>query len=140
MLVELSIWDFAIIDHLDLHFGPGFNVLTGETGAGKSIIIDAVSLLLGGRGDVTLVRSGAEQATIEGTFHLDGESRAAIDPLLAEEGLEGDPPHILLLSREIRRGGRNVCRVNGRGFIFYGPSPYFLFAYGKKRDKLKKFI
>jgi DNA repair protein RecN (Recombination protein N) len=114
VLVELTIRDFAIIDHLDLRFGPGFNVLTGETGAGKSIIIDAVSMLLGGRGDVTLIRSGAEQATIEGTFHLDGESQAAIDPLLEEEGLEGDEPHILLLSREIRREGRNICRVNGR--------------------------
>jgi DNA repair protein RecN (Recombination protein N) len=114
VLIELTIRDFAIIDHLDLEFGPGFNVLTGETGAGKSIIIDAVSMLLGGRGDVTLVRSGSEQAAIEGTFRLDGESRAAIDPLLEQEGLESDQPHILLLSREIRRGGRNVCRVNGR--------------------------
>jgi len=114
VLAELTIRDFAIIDHLDLAFGPGFNVLTGETGAGKSIIIDAVSMLLGGRGDVTLVRSGADQATIEGLFHLDAESRAAIDPLLEQEGLEGDPPDVLLLAREIRREGRNVCRVNGR--------------------------
>jgi DNA repair protein RecN (Recombination protein N) len=114
VLIELIIRDFAIIDHLDLRFGPGFNVLTGETGAGKSIIIDAVSMLLGGRGDVTLVRSGAAQATIEGTFRLDSESRGAIDPLLEREGLEGDQPDLLLLSREIRREGRNVCRVNGR--------------------------
>lgn len=114
VLAELTIRDFAIIDHLELSFGPGFNVLTGETGAGKSIIIDAVSMLLGGRGDASLVRSGTDQATIEGVFHLDGESRAAIDPLLEQEGLEGDDPGILLLSREIRREGRNVCRVNGR--------------------------
>ncbi len=114
MLVELTIRDFAIIDHLHLRFGPGFNVLTGETGAGKSIIVDAVSMLLGGRGEVGLIRSGAEQATIEGTFGLDGESQAVIDPLLEQEGLEGDNPDILLLSREIRREGRNVCRVNGR--------------------------
>jgi DNA repair protein RecN (Recombination protein N) len=114
VLAELTIRDFAIIDHLDLAFGPGLNVLTGETGAGKSIIIDAVSMLLGGRGDASLVRSGTEQATIEGVFHLDDESRAAIDPLLEREGLEGDDPGILLLAREIRREGRNVCRVNGR--------------------------
>lgn len=114
MLAELNIRDFAIIDTLDLRFGPGFNVLTGETGAGKSIIIDAVSLLLGGRGETSLVRSGAPQATIEGTFRLDAESRSAIEPLLEQDGLEGDEPGILLLSREIRREGRNVCRVNGR--------------------------
>ncbi len=134
MLVELTIRDFAIIDHLDLQFGPGFNVLTGETGAGKSIIIDAVSMLLGGRGDVTLVRSGAEQATIEGTFHLDGESRAAIDPLLEQEGLEGDPPHVLLLSREIRREGRNVCRVNGRAValkVLAGIGEYLVDIHGQ---------
>jgi DNA repair protein RecN (Recombination protein N) len=114
VLVELIIRDFAIIEHLDLRFGLGFNVLTGETGAGKSIIIDAVSLLLGGRGEVGLIRSGAAQATVEGTFCLDDESRSIIEPLLEQEGLEGDYPDTLLLSREIRREGRNVCRVNGR--------------------------
>jgi DNA repair protein RecN (Recombination protein N) len=114
VLSELTISDFAIIDKLHLRFGPGFNVLTGETGAGKSIIIDAVSLLLGGRGGVDLVRTGATRAMVEGTFLLDDESLDIIRPLLARDGLEGDEPGILILAREIRRGGRNVCRVNGR--------------------------
>jgi DNA repair protein RecN (Recombination protein N) len=114
VLSELTIQDLAIIDHLGLRFGPGFNVLTGETGAGKSIIIDAVSLLLGERGDVDFIRSGADQATSEGVFTLDEEAQALIDPLLEEEGLEGDDAAILILAREIRRGGRNICRVNGR--------------------------
>jgi DNA repair protein RecN (Recombination protein N) len=114
VLSELTIRDFAIIDHLQLRFGAGFNVLTGETGAGKSIIVDAVSLLLGGRGDTTFVRSKAERAHIEGVFQLDEEIQGVVNPLLAQDGLEGDDPAILILAREIRREGRNVCRVNGR--------------------------
>jgi DNA repair protein RecN (Recombination protein N) len=114
VLSELTIQDFAIIDWLHLRFGPGFNVLTGETGAGKSIIIDAVSLLLGGRGETELIRTGADQAIIEGVFALDGEAQATVSPLLEQEGLEGGDPAILTLAREIRREGRNVCRVNGR--------------------------
>ncbi len=114
MLSELFIQDFAIIDQLHLRFESGFNVLTGETGAGKSIIIDAVSLLLGGRAEVDLIRSGASQATVEGIYVLDEEVRSALDPLLEKDGLEGDDPTTLVLAREIRRGGRNVSRVNGR--------------------------
>lgn len=115
MLSELTISNFAIIDNLSLNFAPGFNVLTGETGAGKSIIIDAVSLLLGGRSDATMVRSGAEAARLEGAFSLDDDAREAIQPLLErEELLPDDDPNIITLAREIRREGRNVCRVNGR--------------------------
>jgi DNA repair protein RecN (Recombination protein N) len=114
VLSELTIHDFAIIDQIHLRFGSGFNVLTGETGAGKSIIIDAVSLLLGGRGEVDFIRSGSDQATIEGIFIVDQETQASINPLLEADGLEGDDPSILILAREIRREGRNVCRVNGR--------------------------
>jgi DNA repair protein RecN (Recombination protein N) len=114
VLFELTIEDFAIIDRIHLHLEPGFNVLTGETGAGKSIIIDAVSLLLGGRATTDLIRSGAERASIEGIFALDGESQAVVNPLLGREGLDGDDPAMLILAREIRREGRNVGRVNGR--------------------------
>jgi DNA repair protein RecN (Recombination protein N) len=114
VLSELTIRDFAIIDHLNLRFGAGFNVLTGETGAGKSIIVDAVSLLLGGRGDTTFIRSGADRAHIEGVFQLEEETQGVVNPLLAQDGLEGDDPAILILARELRREGRNVCRINGR--------------------------
>ena len=114
MLSELIVQDFAIIDQLHLHFGPGFNVLTGETGAGKSIIIDAVSLLLGGRGETDLIRTGAGRAAVEGLFVLDEETGTIVNLLLEQGGLEGDDPAILGLGREIRREGRNVCRVNGR--------------------------
>lgn len=114
MLAELSIRDFAIIDAIDLRLAPGFNVLTGETGAGKSILIDAVDLLLGGRADPTFVRTGAEAARIEGLFRLDERAQALITPILEREGLEGERPDELLLGREIRREGRSICRVNGR--------------------------
>ena len=115
MLSEITIRDFAIIDHLTLRFSPGFNVLTGETGAGKSIILDAVSLLLGGRASHDDIRAGAESALVEGIFILRNEStREAINALLEREALEGDAPDLLVLTREVRRGGRNICRVNGR--------------------------
>jgi DNA repair protein RecN (Recombination protein N) len=114
VLAELRIRDFAIIDELQLHLVPGFLVLTGETGAGKSIIVDAVALLLGGRADSTVVRAGADRAIVEGTFRLGAIERAAIDPVLEREGLEGDDPDLLLVGREVRESGRTVCRVSGR--------------------------
>ena len=97
-----------------MRFASGFNVLTGETGAGKSIIVDAVSLVLGSRADTEFIRSGASQASVEAIFVLDGEAQSSIVPLLERDGLEGDEPSVLILSREVRREGRNVCRVNGR--------------------------
>jgi len=114
MLTELSIRDLAIIDRLDLTFAPGFNVLTGETGAGKSIIIDAVNLLLGDRASADVVRAGAERTQVEGTFQL-GSAAARVAPMLVEHGLEGDQPDLLVLAREVRVNGRSVARVNGRG-------------------------
>lgn len=115
MLTELIIHDFAIIDKLRLEFAPGFNVLTGETGAGKSIILDAMTLVLGGRADTTMVRAGCETAVVEATFTLDPALQAVIHPLLEAEGLdeEGDR-QTLVLSRELRLNGRNFARVNGR--------------------------
>lgn len=113
MLVELNIADFAIIDKLGLTFDQGFNVLTGETGAGKSIIIDAVSMLLGGRADTSFIRAETDRARVEGVFRLTDPLQALINPILEREGLEGDEPDMLVLGREIRSTGRNFCRVNG---------------------------
>jgi DNA repair protein RecN (Recombination protein N) len=114
VLLELNITDFAIIDQLTLTFAPGFTVLTGETGAGKSIIIDAMLMLLGGRGDSAFVRAGRDRARLEATFRLSPELRTELGPLLEQEGLEGDDPDYLLLGREIRSTGRSLCRVNGQ--------------------------
>lgn len=113
MLSELRIRDFAIIKELEISFEPGFVVFTGETGAGKSIIIDAVELLLGGRAESTMVRTSASAAIIEGTFLLNEFVIRELSPFLDEEGLLDDP-QVLVLGREIRREGRNICRVNGR--------------------------
>ena len=115
MLTELRIRDLAIIDRLDLTFAPGFNVLTGETGAGKSIIIDAVNLLLGDRASADVVRAGAERTEVEGVFQLSRCSERPPGAVLTEHGLEGDHPDLLVLAREVRANGRSVARVNGRG-------------------------
>ena len=114
MLAELTISNFAIIDHLHLTFSPGFNVLTGETGAGKSIIIDAVNLLLGGRADSNFIRAGTDKAQVEGIFYLSPREQAALSPLLQEEALDDGDPGLIVLSREIRASGHNICRINGR--------------------------
>ncbi len=114
MLAELTITNFAIIEKLHLRFAPGFNVLTGETGAGKSIIIDAVSALLGGRVGAEEVRAGADRAQVEGLFLLEPHAQASLKPLLRENGLEGDDDETLILAREIRASGRTIARVNGR--------------------------
>ncbi len=115
MLEELTITNFAIIDRLDVRFDPGFNVLTGETGAGKSIIIDAVGAVLGGRVSAEMVRTGAATARVEGVFTLDGDAGPMHD-LLREHDLldEDDADAALILRREINATGRSTARVNGR--------------------------
>ena len=110
MLLELIIRNFAIIDELRLQFGPGFSALTGETGAGKSIIIDGVNLLLGGRANSAMVRTGAKRAQIEGVFTSPDSAAAILD----REQLWGDEPDHLVLAREVRTNGRSVSRINGR--------------------------
>lgn len=114
MLRELHIEDFAIIDALHLTMERGFNILTGETGAGKSILIDAVALVLGGRADTTAIRQGADSARVEAMFVLSPSLQASLMPTLEREGLDGDTPDTLWLARELRSSGRAVARVNGR--------------------------
>ena len=113
MLTELRIQNFAIIDKLDLKPGAGLIILTGETGAGKSIILDAVEMLVGGRADATVIRTDADAALVEGVFHLAGPEKEAVNAVLQREDLLDDPDYVTL-SREVRREGRNVARLNGR--------------------------
>ncbi len=110
MLQRLSIRNIALIDALTIEFGPGLHTLTGETGAGKSIIVDAVNLVLGGRSDRGLIRSGEEKASVEAAF--DGTGNPAVAAWLEEQGLdpEGGP---VTLWREITAAGRSQCRVCG---------------------------
>lgn len=111
MLQELVIHDFAIIERLSLSFEGGMTTLTGETGAGKSIIIDAVGLLAGGRGSSDFIRTGAAKATLEGLF--DARTNSKTHEKLALFGLETEDETVLL-QRDLYPSGRNVCRVNGR--------------------------
>ncbi len=113
MLTELRIHNFAIIDKLDLRFGPGLIILTGETGAGKSIILDAVVMLIGGKADTTFVRTDSDAAFVEGLFQLKGPEREAVHFILQREDLMDDPNYVVL-TREVRKEGRSVARVNGR--------------------------
>jgi DNA repair protein RecN (Recombination protein N) len=113
MLSELHIENFAIISQLDLSFHPGLNIFTGETGAGKSIIIDAVETILGSRAEATMLRKGAERALIEASFHIPDEVSQPVKQILEREELQDDAGS-LILGREIRNNGRSIARVNGR--------------------------
>jgi DNA repair protein RecN (Recombination protein N) len=109
MLIQLTISNFAIIGHLEIHFKPGLNILSGETGAGKSIIINAVNLILGGRASAELIRSGAEEARVEALFHVPLPS--PLTPVLEEMDI---PFHgELLIKRHLSREGRNRIVING---------------------------
>lgn len=110
MLAELGIRNFAIIDELNIEFQEGFNVLTGETGAGKSIIIDAVNLILGSRANKETVKNNAEKAIIDARFEIN-----QLDPVknkVKEYGIDLD--NTLILTREIYANGKNNVRINGR--------------------------
>lgn len=111
MLRTLAIRDFVIVDVIELEFGPGFSVLTGETGAGKSILIDALSLTLGGRGDASVVREGAAKADISAEFAIDTSNASAW--LEANEYLNEDNPGGVLLRRVIDNAGRSKAFING---------------------------
>ena len=115
MLSQLTIRDFAIIDRLTIEWSRGLNVVTGETGAGKSIIIDAVGALLGGRISPDFVRTGAARATVEGVFDLStAEDTGELKTALEEHGLEIEDGGLILTRDIAGTGGRGVSRVNGR--------------------------
>ncbi|HFD1827484.1 DNA repair protein RecN [Enterococcus faecium] len=110
MLQEISITNFAIIPELRLSFHEGMTALTGETGAGKSIIIDALGLLAGGRGSSDYIRQGAEKCVLEGLFEL--PKQEGFSELMVELGIETDEDN-LIVRRDMSLTGKNVCRVNG---------------------------
>ena len=109
MLISLSIRNIALMDEMQVEFSSGLHVLTGETGAGKSILVDAVTLLLGGRAQKELIRKGESKARVEGVFDI--SDCPPVQKLLMEQEL--DEGNELILSREITLAGRSSCRVNG---------------------------
>jgi DNA repair protein RecN (Recombination protein N) len=110
VLRALEVKDFVIVEKASIELEKGFTVLTGETGAGKSILVDAIELLVGGRGDAALVREGAERAELSAEFDFDDRFFSA---WLVESELTGDPGTVIL-RRSIDRGGRSRCFINGR--------------------------
>jgi DNA repair protein RecN (Recombination protein N) len=113
MLKELNIKNLAIIDQIRVEFAPGLNVFTGETGAGKSIMVDALNLALGERASSDLIRSGCEEAVVEASFDLDRRRSNGIVDLLAEQGIEVDPQEDLIVRRVLAASGKNKVYING---------------------------
>jgi len=113
MLSDLRILNFAIIDQLEISFKSGLLIFTGETGAGKSIIMDALEMVMGGKVDASVIRTEADLARVEATFTLEGSQRLATHALLKREELLDDEKYVTI-SREVRREGRSVARINGR--------------------------
>lgn len=114
MLHELDISDFAIIQRTTIQFAPGLNALTGETGAGKSILLDALGAVLGSRVSSDLVRTGAPKARVEAQFEVDDDHHPRIVQLLSDVGIDAGDDSTLILTREILATGRSSARVNGR--------------------------
>ena len=113
MLLELKVQDFGIIEDMDWALRPGLNVITGETGAGKSLVVDAIEALLLGKLDESAIRHGANEAKIEGVFSIDGKADCSrLTGILSENGIE--PDDTLAISCGLRRQGRGVIRINGQ--------------------------
>ncbi|MBP3427350.1 MAG: DNA repair protein RecN [Clostridia bacterium] len=110
MLLQLSIHHLALIDKMTLDFAPGMNVMTGETGAGKSIVVDAVNLVLGERADRDLIASGSQKARVEAVFDIADNEK--VRAMLEEMELSGDEDTVSI-SRELTSAGKNICRLNG---------------------------
>ena len=112
MIVELTIKNFAIIEDLRIDFTKGLNILTGETGSGKSILIDAIGIILGSRSNRDMIQSGAEKAILEGVFFI--EDISIIQPILQEYSIDMDHSQILVISREIFLNGPSLSKINGK--------------------------
>lgn len=112
MLIELNIKEFAIIEKATVCFSDGLNIITGETGTGKSIMVDALNLVLGGRSDKSYIKDGSDKTIVEALFFIEDSSRVA--SILEEYGIDLEDDNNILITREIHRSGRSISRVNGR--------------------------
>ena len=111
MLQVLKVFNFALIEQTEIEFSPGFNVLTGETGAGKSIVIDALSVVLGGRSSVEMIRSGSEQFRVEAVFDL--QHHPKVLSFLADQAIQTEEDGLMFISRSVSRQGKNTVLLNG---------------------------
>src|SRR6202035_1683736 len=114
VLVELRLENYAVIDNAAVEFASGLNLLTGETGAGKSILIDALALLLGEKASSDVIRTGAERAVISAVFECDGDAQAAVEKTLEGNGLDESDDGSLIIRREIAAGGKGRAFVNNQ--------------------------
>ena len=112
MLIQLNIKNFALIEEMTIDFSEGFNILSGETGAGKSIMIDAIDFVLGGKFSKSLIRTGKERTYVEALFTIENDS---IKKILEELDIEYDD--IVIVSRESHQNGKNLIKINGKSFI-----------------------
>ncbi len=113
MLIRLNIKNFALIEEITVEFSEGFNILSGETGAGKSILIDAIDYVLGGKFSKDLIRTGEERTFVEAIFSIDNEN---VNHVLDELGIEYDD--MLIISRETLLSGKSIIKVNGRSLRY----------------------
>jgi DNA repair protein RecN (Recombination protein N) len=113
VLVELRLENYAVVDNLAVEFAPGLNLLTGETGAGKSILIDALALLLGEKAFSDVIRSGAERAVISAVFEMEGGAEKTVSLILETNGIDCEDESIIL-RREIAAGGKGRVFVNNQ--------------------------
>ena len=113
MLVELRLENYAVIDNLAIEFAPGLNLLTGETGAGKSILIDALALLLGDKASPDVIRTGAERALISAVFEVESGAEKIVAQVLESNGIDADHESIIL-RREIAASGKGRVFVNNQ--------------------------
>ena len=111
MLIQLDIQNVALIDRINIELGNGLNLLTGETGAGKSIIIDSINAILGERISKDIIRTGKDRALVEAVFQIDNHR---FFDIFTQMGLEPEEDGTLILSREINQSGKNICRINGK--------------------------
>lgn len=114
MLTELRLENYAVIDNLVVEFGPGLNLLTGETGAGKSILIDALALLLGEKASSEVIRAGAERAVVSAVFEADGAAQNVLSSILASNGLDESNDGSCIFRREIAAGGKGRVFINNQ--------------------------
>lgn len=112
MLQELAVKNFALIEELQISFDSGLHVMTGETGAGKSMLVDAITVVIGGRASQDLIRHGSDRAYVEALFVIP----ESMNSMLLERGIDIDEDQSLVVYREIRDQGKNICRINGKLF------------------------